>query len=112
MKLGLIQVKQNRGEELEARQEGMLAQARCCYEDGADLVFFPEEHQYVMEDGVLTGGYGQYMKAHTPAFWQVTGFGWPDRFIEQGAPADLYQKYGMDAAGVAERIREDNRKED
>ncbi len=54
MKLGLIQVKQNRGEELEARQEGMLAQARCCYEDGADLVFFPEEHQYVMEDGVLT----------------------------------------------------------
>ena len=79
-----------------------------------DLSLLPRNTKriYTLEDGVLTGGYGQYMKAHTPAFWQVTGFGWPDRFIEQGAPADLYQKYGLDAAGVAERIREDNRKED
>ena len=28
----------------------------------------------------------------------------PDRFVEHGLPEELYEKYGMDAASVAEKV--------
>ena len=47
MKLGIIQVDYNFVDGLPERREKMLSYARSCFEDGADLVFFPEEYQYL-----------------------------------------------------------------
>ncbi len=50
MKLGLIQVKQDPGEKYEKRTHDLLQSARMCFEEGADLVFFPECYQYGAEE--------------------------------------------------------------
>ncbi len=58
-----------------------------------------------LEDGVLTGGFGERLQAVAAGF-DVTAFGWPDQFIEHGSCAQLYEKYGLDADSIAERICE------
>ena len=56
-----------------------------------------------IEDGVLKGGMGsailEYMADHgyTPA---VRRIGIPDRFVQHGTPAELYQICGMDATSI------------
>jgi len=37
---------------------------------------------------------------------QVRRLGFPDRYIEQGEQAELRAMYGLDANGIAEKIRE------
>lgn len=64
------------------------------------------------EDNVLTGGIGESIAsllANTPA--NVLQIGWPDAFIEHGSSEELYQKYGMDAASIAERILQELEKQ-
>lgn len=61
-----------------------------------------------MEDNVYSGGFSAMIQA----FLQENGLGavdclpicLPDAFIGHGAPEELYVKYKMDAASVAERI--------
>lgn len=60
-----------------------------------------------LEDNVITGGFGQQaanllgeQNLRPPAL-----LGWPDRFIEHGSVKQLYEKYGLDPRGTAERIR-------
>lgn len=61
-----------------------------------------------MEDNVYSGGFSAMIQA----FLQENGLGaayclpicLPDSFIGHGAPEELYAKYKMDAASVAERI--------
>lgn len=61
-----------------------------------------------MEDNVYSGGFSAMIQA----FLQENGMGavdslpvcLPDTFIGHGAPEELYVKYKMDAASVAERI--------
>ena len=36
---------------------------------------------------------------------KVTNIGWPDKFIEHGKVNQLFEKYGLDAEGIAERVR-------
>lgn len=62
-----------------------------------------------MEDNVYSGGFSERIQA----FLQQHGMRtkclpvcFPDVFVEHGAPEELYEKYGMDAAKVAERIME------
>ena len=47
MKLGIIQVDYNFTDGLQERRNKLLSAARSCYDEGADLVFFPEEYQYL-----------------------------------------------------------------
>lgn len=61
-----------------------------------------------MEDNVYSGGFSAVLQA----FLQENSLGTvdcfpiclPDAFISHGAPEELYEKYKMDAASVAERI--------
>lgn len=68
--------------------------------DAPELIF-------TAEDGGVTGGYGQCMNsAASRKGHKIFSFGWPDKFIEHGKPEDLYEKYGLDGRGLAERIGE------
>ena len=32
---------------------------------------------------------------------------WPDKYIEHGTTAQLYERYGLDAVSIAERIKKE-----
>lgn len=60
-----------------------------------------------LEDNVISGGVGEEISSllsNTDA--KVISIGWPDMFIEHGSCEELYEKYGMDAKSIAERIAE------
>lgn len=46
-KIGLVQVDNKMEGSIAARQDALIELATACFEDGADLVFFPEAFQYV-----------------------------------------------------------------
>ncbi len=63
-----------------------------------------------VEDGVVTGGVGEAVKALTAEKdTKVINLGWPDRFIEHGTQEQLYQKYGLDAGSIADVVRQNIR---
>jgi len=61
------------------------------------------------ENGAGTGGFGMQASA---VLWEagyrgaILRFGWPDRFIEQGRPADLFFRYGLTAEAIARAVLE------
>lgn len=55
-----------------------------------------------LEDNVTIGGFGSLLSDHAP----VLKLGWPQKFIEHGSVDELYKRYGLDGAGIAERIGE------
>ena len=58
-----------------------------------------------LEDNVITGGFGENLATvmmESPV--KVLHLGWPDRFIEHGSCAQLFEKYGLDPNSIAERI--------
>lgn len=63
-----------------------------------------------MEDNVAAGGFGQQAEAmlaeHGIFPERMLNISIHDTFVEHGAPAELYARYGMDAEHVAERMRE------
>ena len=64
-----------------------------------------------VEDGYIYGGAGEHLANFLPEGVRAIHFGWPDRFIEHGSPVDLYRKYGLDSASIAERIRKEIERE-
>ena len=63
-----------------------------------------------VEDGIITGGVGEAVKALTAEKdSKVINLGWPDQFIEHGTQEQLYQKYGLDAGSIANVIRQNIR---
>ena len=52
VKIGLIQVNQVPEDDYEKRLNNLENMARSCYEEGAELVFFPEAYQYVPDRSV------------------------------------------------------------
>src|SRR6267378_4062373 len=59
-----------------------------------------------LEDNVATGGFGSaVVEALAPLGIPVTVMAVPDNFIEQGGQAELLKQLGLDAPGVAARIR-------
>lgn len=62
-----------------------------------------------MEDSEVTGGFGQQAEAmlaeHGIFPEKLLNISIKDTYVEHGAPAELYARYGMDAEGVAEKIR-------
>jgi len=62
-----------------------------------------------IEDHSIVGGLGSRVAevvAEEGLSARVERVGIPDCFGESGSPADLYKKYGLDAAGIASRVRE------
>ena len=58
-----------------------------------------------LEDNVLTGGIGEEVNdLLVNEKVRVVNIGWPDAFIEHGTCEELYEKYGMSGAAIAERI--------
>lgn len=60
-----------------------------------------------MEDNVASGGFGEKIKAfllQERIYHRCVSVCFPDRFVEHGLPEELYEKYGMDAASVAEKV--------
>jgi 1-deoxy-D-xylulose-5-phosphate synthase len=59
-----------------------------------------------LEDNVATGGFGSaVVETLAPLGIPVTVMAVPDTFIEQGGQAELLKQLGLDAPGVAARVR-------
>jgi 1-deoxy-D-xylulose-5-phosphate synthase len=59
-----------------------------------------------LEDNVATGGFGSAVcEALAPLGIPVTIMAVPDTFIEQGGQSELLKQLGLDAQGVADRVR-------
>lgn len=56
-----------------------------------------------LEDNVIRGGFGQSVAAELQDT-AVLSLGWPDEFIEHGSSTELYEKFGLDADSITERI--------
>src|SRR6267143_442132 len=60
-----------------------------------------------LEDNVVTGGFGAAVaEILAPMGIPLTIIGVPSAFVPQGAQAELLEQLGLDAAGVAERIKQ------
>jgi 1-deoxy-D-xylulose-5-phosphate synthase len=63
-----------------------------------------------VEENVLQGGFGsavlELLEEAGRSDVAVTRLGFPDAFVEQGEQWELRARYGLDAAGIAARIRE------
>ncbi len=73
------------------------------------LTAWARSHRVVvtLEDNVVTGGFGSAVaEVLTPLGTPVTILGVPDAFIPHGSQTILLQQLGLDAGGVAARIRE------
>lgn len=60
-----------------------------------------------LEDNVASGGFGEKIKAfllQERIYHRCISVCFPDQFVEHGLPEELYEKYGMDAASVAEKV--------
>lgn len=65
-----------------------------------------------LEDNLLLGGVGEEIDSIlVNNDIRVVNIGWPDSFIEHGSSDELYEKYRMDAASIAERILEELEKQ-
>ncbi len=63
-----------------------------------------------VEDNVLPGGLGAnlllLLSENNISDFKHLAIGWPDKFIEHGDTELLFQRYGMDAGSIAERVRD------
>lgn len=82
-----------------------LVSVRCVKPMDFSLLEHGPKRIVTLEDGVLIGGFGERLAAEAKGF-DVTSFGWPDQFIEHGSCRQLYEKYGLDADSIVERICE------
>ena len=61
-----------------------------------------------LEDNVLEGGFGamvnRFLADKNRLNIRILNIGWPDQFIEQGSTSELFEKYGLDAESIAERV--------
>ncbi|MBP3735869.1 MAG: 1-deoxy-D-xylulose-5-phosphate synthase, partial [Lachnospiraceae bacterium] len=77
--------------------------------DAGRLKAYSGAHRLVvtMEDNAVSGGFGEHvckLLQDEGAKSRVLCIGVPDRFIEHGKPAQLYEALSMDAEGVSSRI--------
>ena len=66
------------------------------------------EHIVTVEDNVKMGGFGSKgLEFYGEKGMQkdVLNLGFPDRYIEQGTQTQLFERYGLDAAGIYESIK-------
>ncbi|MBQ1476173.1 MAG: 1-deoxy-D-xylulose-5-phosphate synthase [Firmicutes bacterium] len=70
-----------------------------------DGIFEQYRHVITLEDGDIYEGVGMRIAAYAAerqANVRIKVMGWPDRFIEHGGTEELKERYGLDAASIAE----------
>ena len=70
-----------------------------------DAIFEQYRHVITLEDGDVYEGVGKRIAAYAAekqANVRIKVMGWPDRFIEHGSTEELKERYGLDAASIAE----------
>ena len=70
-----------------------------------DAIFEQYRHVITLEDGDIYEGVGMRIAAYAAekqANVRIKVMGWPDRFIEHGSTEELKERYGLDAASIAE----------
>lgn len=77
--------------------------------DTALLHQIATSHQQIItiEDGCIAGGFGSAVSEfilENELHCRLKIMGWPDNFIPQGKPEELYEKYGLDEKGLLETI--------
>ena len=75
--------------------------------DETRMIFTVEEHQVA---GGLGSAVSEYLSEHHPI--RVCRIGMNDRFGESGQASALMHKYGLDAAGIVNRVLEEVAKDD
>ena len=64
---------------------------------------------FTIEENVLQGGFGsavlELLEEESLSGVAVTRIGFPDVYVEQGEQPELRSRYGLDATGIAARIR-------
>ena len=66
-------------------------------------------HIVTVEDNLRKGGFGsKVLEYYGDAGIQtdVLNLAFPDKYIEQGTQAQLFERYGLDAAGIYKSIKE------
>ena len=69
-----------------------------------------DKYNYIFtaEDNVADGGFGSLIcdaLIQKSSGTKVIKAAWPEKFIEHGQTPELFERYGLNAAGLAERIR-------
>lgn len=71
---------------------------------------FPAHAAFVtVEEGTIVNGFGAFCRAYVAERWpgvRGTSMGLPDAFVEHGERAELLADLGLDAEGIAARVRE------
>ena len=70
-----------------------------------DGIFEQYRHVITLEDGDVYEGVGMRIAAYAAerqSNVRIKVMGWPDRFIEHGSTEELKERYGLDAASIAE----------
>lgn len=68
---------------------------------------------YTIEDGVKIGGFGESIMAAAEDFSVKTvNFALPDKFIEHGTRNEIFERYGLDAETVSQKILKENGEND
>lgn len=66
------------------------------------------EYIVTIEDGIKQGGFGskvlEYYSENNIYGVKVICLGFPDKYIEQGTPQELYKLYGLDGDGIYQNI--------
>jgi 1-deoxy-D-xylulose-5-phosphate synthase len=60
-----------------------------------------------MENGVAAGGFGTAVEESLVEMTfpgRILRFGWPREFVPHGAPSILFERYGLTAEAIAERV--------
>ncbi|MDO4393260.1 MAG: 1-deoxy-D-xylulose-5-phosphate synthase [Bacillota bacterium] len=66
------------------------------------------KHIFTIEDNILSGGLGESINTvFVNEDTHVHNLSWPDKFIEHGNTSQLYERYGLDADSIAERIKKE-----
>lgn len=67
---------------------------------------FPSAKNIVtIEDNVLIGGFGSYVRQHFDHHVKVDSFGYPDQFIPHGSIDELHKIYGLDEESLYDSIK-------
>ncbi|HET8654350.1 MAG TPA: 1-deoxy-D-xylulose-5-phosphate synthase [Longimicrobiaceae bacterium] len=65
-------------------------------------------HLVTVEEGTVVNGFGAFVRARIGEEWpqvRSASLGLPDDFVTHGERAELLAELGLDAAGIAERVR-------
>lgn len=74
--------------------------------DSFDNININKNFVVTVEDNVISSGFGEnFVCENQLNNEKALIVGWPDDFVEHGSQQELFEKYGLDGKGIAERIK-------